>query len=138
MGSIVQIVPAKARDQIGKEEGSHACLRTVYEKLCIGKPSLRKEKRLAMTFRAINDSPNAISRIPSTTLVFGIYPKIPGERCRRTMIERANIIKNCTEIVRKMKAKRTICDASRQSNFRILEETRKVSKTPPGYNVLVY
>lgn len=138
MGSIVRIVTVKILGRIGTVERNHAYLRTDYDTLRIDMPYLRQEKRLAMTFRAMNDSPKSESGVSPTMLVFGINQKIPSGICRGTMIETANIIKDCTKIVTKMKAKRTIRDASRQKNSPSLEDIQKVSKLPRGHTVLVY
>lgn len=70
--------------------------------------------------------------------MFGIYSKITGGRCQKNLIERAKISRECTEIVRKIKAKRVIRDASRQRNASSIKEIQKVSTLPPGHAVLVY
>lgn len=108
MGSIVRIVPSEAHDRVGLVERNHVYLRTVYEELCINMPSLRKEERLSLTFRAINDCPNAESEISLTAFVFDTYPKIPGRGCRANAMEMADVIRECTRIVCKMNARRAI------------------------------
>lgn len=135
---IVQIVPTKACDRFGIVERNRAYLRTVYDKVCINMPYLRKKEKLAMSFRAINLSPSAKTGISLTTLVFVIYPKIPGGRCCGTMMEKANIIRDYTQIVNKMKAKRMICNASHQKSSSSLEKIQKVSKLLLGHIVQMY
>lgn len=138
MGSIVKIVPTEAHERIGLVERSHAVLRKIYEKLRIDLPHINCDDRLSMAFRAINDAPNSDTGISPTTLVFGVYPKIHGGGLRGTMLQRASIIRDCTNNVTKMKARRTLRDAVMLRNTASCLEMQKVSQLPPGHNVLVF
>jgi len=91
-----------------------------------------------MAFRAINDSPNSDTGICPTTLVFGIYPKIPGAGHRGTMAQRANIIRECTAEVTKMKARRLLRDSTRSRNSPNAAAIEKIRSLPAGQEVLVF
>lgn len=87
MGIILKSVPTEAHNRIGTIERSHAILRSIYNKLKMDLPSIRREERLSMAFRAINDAPARASGISPTMLVFGILPNIPGAGFRGSMAE---------------------------------------------------
>lgn len=91
-----------------------------------------------LTFRAINDTPMSDSGISPTTLVYGLYPKIPGAGPRGSMAERANIIRECTKLVLRMKAKRIVNESKKIRNSPSMNEIEKVRTLPPGSEVLVY
>lgn len=78
-----------------------------------------------MTFRAINDAPNSHFGSSPTTLMYGIYPKIPGTGFRGRMVRRSGIIRDCTNIVTKMKARRVLRDAMKRHNTASCLEMKK-------------
>jgi len=138
MGSIVKIAPTEGHERIGTIERSHATLRAIYDKLRIDLPSMRKEERLSMSFRAINDVPNAETGISPTTLVFGVFPKIPGAGHRGDVAKRAHIIQQCTKLATAMKSRRMVKNAMRVRNVPSITEMEKVRNLPPGHEVIVY
>lgn len=89
---IVRIVPTAVHGGIGIIEGSHGYLRTVYEKPCISLPHFQREEQLSMSLKHVNDALSSKTEISPTTLVFGVYPKIPGGGPRSTILRRPNII----------------------------------------------
>lgn len=138
LGTIIRIAPTEGHDRIGIVERSHAYLKTVYSKLCIDLPDVSREDRLSMSFRAINDSPCSDTGVSPTTLVFGVYPKIPGGGARGSMMQRANVIRACTEMITKLKARRVVKDAMKIRHTPSALEIEKVRRLPPGNMVLVY
>ncbi len=130
MGRLVRIAPTEAHDRVGVIERSHATLKTVYGKLRLDMPTIRREERLSPTFRALNDVPNSSTGISLTTLVFGVYPKLPGSGIRGTMAERAHIIRQCTVMVVKMRNRRLIKDLIRSRNVPSVGEIEKVRNLP--------
>lgn len=65
-------------------------MRNVYEKLCKDLPAVLKFQWLSMTFRTMNDNHDSDRRIFMTTLVYVVYPKLPGSSPRGTVIQGAN------------------------------------------------
>lgn len=55
-------------------------------------PSISKEKRISLTFPALNDTPNYYTGICAATLVYGIFPKIAGDTAPKTMTKRGESI----------------------------------------------
>lgn len=108
MGTIVRKALTEGHDRIELVERSREYLCTVYDKLRTDLPNIKKEEKLSMAFRAINDLPSAESGISPTTSVFGVYPKIPGEAERGLVMKRSKIIRDCTEIVSNMKSRRVL------------------------------
>lgn len=98
--------------RVEKVERSHAIVKFIYGKLKIDLPSIRREERFIMIFRAINDAPNSAGISP-TMLVFCLLSKIPDAGFRGSMVERANIIRECSKIVVQMNARRIVRDSIR-------------------------
>lgn len=71
-------------------------------------------------------------------LVFGVLLKIPGAVFRGSYAQRANFVRQCTEMVIKMNARRTIRDSIRDRNIPALGQQEEVLNTVPGSKVLVY
>ncbi len=138
MGITIKAVPTEAHNRIGKVERSHAVLRKIYEKLKMDLPASRRDDRLSLSFRAINDAPSSPGGISPTMLVFGILPKIPGAGHRGSMAERANVVRQCTNLVVQMNAKRILRDSMRPRNVPSVIESEKVRTAPPGSKVIVY
>lgn len=69
------------------------------------------------------------------TLVFRLYSRIPGGGFRGTRLQRANIICECTNIVKKMKAKEIVRDSKKHH---IDASSLEKALLPPGHDVLVY
>lgn len=132
MGIVMKTVPTEAHNQVGKIERSHAILRKVYDMLKSDVPSLRREERLSMAFRAINDAPSSSSGISPTMLVFGVHPKLPGAGFRGSYAKRAHIVRECTKAVIKMKARRMVRDSIRPRNIPSLGEQNKIRETVCG------
>lgn len=93
MGSMVRIAPTEGHGRIGLVERTHAFLKAVYDKFRIDLCALSGEERLSMAFRAVNEVPNSTTGILTTTLVFGVFPKLPGADNRVEMAQRAHIIR---------------------------------------------
>lgn len=68
----MKAAPTEALDRICLVERTHAYMQIVYDKLCMELPSISKEDRLSLTFRALNDTTNSDIGISATTLVFRI------------------------------------------------------------------
>lgn len=102
--------------RVGIVKRSQATMLAIYGKLRIVLARFSKEDRLSMTFRAIKDAPNSDTNICPTTLVFGIHPKIPGAGHSGSLAQRANIIRETTNMVIKMKARRFLRDFMRTNN----------------------
>lgn len=62
-------------------------------------------------FPALNDTPSSNTEISSTTMAYGVYTGITGGSSRGIRMETAKIVRSCTELVEKLKACRTICEA---------------------------
>lgn len=138
MGILVKTVTTETHNRVGKVERSHAIFRRIYEKLKIEIPGIRKEERLSLTFRAINVAIDSTTGISPTAPVFGIHTKLPGVGQARTMAARANKIRECTQVVIQIKARRLIRDSTRPRNSPSMEEVYKVRHLPPGSQVIVY
>eukprot|EP00171_Calliarthron_tuberculosum_P022600 IDg22600t1 len=138
LGIAIKTVPTEAHERIGSIERQHAALRAVYEKIKHDTPLMPISERLAMSFRALNDAPDADTGIAPTTLVFGVHPKLPGSRKRGTLAERAVIIREATKLASERKARRLIRDAARRRQGPNSEEMEKVRRLRPGSNVLVH
>lgn len=91
-----------------------------------------------MSFSAINEDPSGETEIAPTALVFGAYSLLSGGDKRGTIVERANIIRQCTETVTKIKTRQVIRNAGRLRNNLCKEESCRVSLLPSGHYVLVY
>ena len=137
MGSVVKIAPAAGHERIGIVERSHAYLRKLYEKLRIDKARMPREDRLSMSFRAINDVPSSNTGISPTTLFFGVYPKLPGGGHRGYMDKRVQIIRQYSELVIKMKARKMVRDSARLRNTTSMKEMEKIKRLRPGNPVYV-
>ncbi len=77
MGIILKCAPTETHERTGTVKLMHSVVRSIYNKLKMDLPSIRKEDRLSLTFRAINDVPNSDTWICPTIMVFGVYPKHP-------------------------------------------------------------
>lgn len=137
-GIVLKPIPTEAHERVGLLERRHAVVRAVYDKLRIDLPHLSPSDRLSYTFRAINDVPDADTGISPTTMVFGVYPKLPGSGPRGSMAERARIISECTKLAERMKARRVIRDSMRITKSPNQEEILALRRLPPGSFVLVY
>lgn len=138
LGIIMKGIPTEAHERIGAVERRHAVVRSVYEKLKTDLPKTSAADRLSLTFRAINDVPDSDSGICPTTMVFGVYPKIPRSGHRGSMAVRAKIIQDCTALATKMKARRVIKDSVRKYHAPSMREIEKLRRLPPGSDVLVH
>ena len=118
MGIVLKVAPTEGHERIGKVERAHAILRAVYDKLKIDKPSMSREDRLSLAFRAINDSPSNESGISPTALVFGVHPKLPGSSKRGSYAQRAKIVAECTKLATEMKAKTNCSRVDEEEKFR--------------------
>lgn len=74
----------------------------------------------------------------ATTLVYGVYAKIPGARHRGSVIERAHIIGKCTKLVTKLNDVHTLKHFMKTKHAPSIGEINKVQLLPPGHVVLVY
>ncbi len=138
MEIVMKIASTEAHDRVGIVERNHTQLRTIYNKICMDCPKMAKEDVMSMTFRAINDTPNSEVGICPTTMVFGIVPKIPGAGHRGTVAERANIIRECTAILLRMPARKTMRDSTQASNSASTAECETVRRLPTGSTVPVF
>ena len=138
-GVYVEIVPTEAHNKIGKVERYHSVVRRVYEKLKTDDPDMSPELRLSTTFRCINDSAGPDGLVP-TLLVFGTYPKlgIKSEAIAPTTIERANAIRDATELAESLMRKERLRRAAKDgpsANKSIIEQVKRLERDAP---VLVY
>lgn len=101
-------------------------------------PKLNQADRLSLTFRAINYVPDLDTGICPTTMVFGVYPKLPKSDNRGSMAESARIISEFMALVVKLKSRRVIKDSIRKYHSPNSTEIEKVPKLSPGTSVLVY
>lgn len=138
LGIALKIAPVEAHDRVGQVERSHAVLRTVFKKITLDMPKLSKHDRLSLSFRAINDAPNSNTGISPTALVFGVFPKIPGARNRGSMAERANVIRECTQIVMQLNARHKVRDSMKNRNSPSIIEIERIRALEPGQKVLVH
>lgn len=138
IGSILKVVLTKAHEQIGLTVQGHANILKVFKKLRIVLPHIKREGRLSVAFRAINDTLNKDFGTFPTTLVFGVYPKIPDAGVRKKRLQIASTIRECTYVVTKIKEKRTVRDAMKRHNTASCKEMQKVFQLPSGHDVLVY
>ena len=69
--------------------------------------------------------------------VFGVYPKLLGGGHRGDIAKRAQIIRQCTELVIKMKERKLLRDSSRLRNTKTIKQMEKVKPLPPGHPVFV-
>lgn len=82
----------KARERIGALKRRHAIVRSVYKNLSIDLPDISQSDRLSFTFRAVNDIFDRLTSICLTTLVFGVYPKLPrGQSSKKTLSQRVRL-----------------------------------------------
>lgn len=116
-GTIVRNTPTEGHDLSGVIERSLAHFQTVYEKLYVDLPSISKEDRSSLAFRALNDTPNYYKQICPTTLVYRHFPKIPEGTARTTMFKQAEVIRECTQLVSQMMAQGNIKDVQMQHNI---------------------
>lgn len=82
---IMKIVPTEAHDRTGLFERSHSYLQAGYEKLRWDVPNISRKEALSMAFRAVNDAPSSGTGISPTTLVYRIFPNIPGKNIGSTL-----------------------------------------------------
>lgn len=108
----------------------------MYEKLKLDIPNLNKEDRFSMEFRAINDAPNSATGVFTTTLVFGVYPKIPGAEHRGSFAERVEIICQFTKLAIEMKSKNLLHESMHRRNSPSVAQSDKVRMMPPGNKVI--
>lgn len=138
LGIYLKGVPTEAHERIGSLERRHSVVRSVYNKLKLDLPKASQDDRLSLTFRAINDVPDSDTGICPTTMVFGVYPKLPKSGNRGSMAERARIISECTALATKLKSRRIIKDSIRKYHSPSSIEIEKVRRLVPGSDVLVY
>lgn len=132
MGIIIKTVPVEAHDRVGQIERSHAVLRAVFDKISLDLPKLSKHDRLSLSFRAIKDAPHLTTGVSPTAKVFGVFPKIPGARHRGSMAERAKVIRECTQIVIKMNARRKLRESTKLRHTPSIAEIEKLRAIEPG------
>lgn len=80
---------------MGLVETGHAYLHTVYNKVHIYLPQLQRAEWLAVTLRAINNTPVSEKGIQPTTAVYAVYMKNVSSLDKGEILERANIIQDC-------------------------------------------
>lgn len=93
IGIIVKIVPTEAHNSIRNVESSRSVIWTTYNEIKIYLPKLRREERLSLAFRAINNVPSSDSGISPTMFVFGILPELSGAGSYGLMVKRGKIIR---------------------------------------------
>lgn len=91
-----------------------------------------------MTFLSLNDTPSSYTGICPTILGYGIFLKIRGGIVRTPMIKRAEIIRECTQIVSQLMARPVIKDAQKQHIVPSEVEIRKILTTAPGCTIIAY
>lgn len=128
-------VPTEAHERICLLERRHGVVRSIHEKLKIDLPKIGQAARLSLTFRAINGADTGVC---PTTLVFGVYPKLPKSENRVSMAERAPIISQCMALAVKLKSRRVLKDSIRKYHSPSSIEIEKVRRMVPGNDVLVY
>lgn len=138
LGTIVRTAPTEAHDRNGLMEKSHAYFCTVYDEPRIDRPNIRKEDRPSVSFRANNDTSPSDTGIGPTTLVYVVYPKIPRAHDRGCMIERANIIRQCTTLATKMTHFHMLKGFMKIKHTPKMGELNEVRQLSPGHEVLVY
>ena len=138
-GIHVEIVPTEAHHKIGLVERYHEVDRKVYEKLKIDDPTMSRELRLSTTFRCINDSAGPNGMVP-TLLVFGSYPRlgVKSETIAPTTIERANSIREATDLAESLHRRERIRRASTNGPTANYDLIQRVKKLDNGSPVLVY
>lgn len=104
------MAPTKAHGRIRKVKRSHACIRSVYENLCVELSKISREERFSLTFRALNDTPHSNPGICPATLVSAVYAKIKGAHDRGSLMQRVAMIREFPAILALMKAKQTLKD----------------------------
>lgn len=112
-GIVLKGVPTEAHERVGLLERRHTVVRSVYDKLIIDMPDLSPSDRLSYIFRAINDALDSDTGVSATTMVFGVYPKLPGSGSRGSTTEFARIISERTKLAEEMKARTVIRDSMR-------------------------
>lgn len=90
-GDGVEADLTEAHDCIGLIKKSHANMQTVYNKQCMDHSNKSIEERSSLAFRSSNDTANSDTGIFPTTLMLGIYLKVPGSRARQSQY-RAQIL----------------------------------------------
>ena len=100
-------------------------MRSVYKKLTMDLPKISASDRLSLTFRAIRDVPDSTTGVCPTTLVFGVYLKLPGSRNCGCMAKPAKIIAEATKLAEKMRARRVIRDSMRPGHAPSMKEIEK-------------
>jgi hypothetical protein len=68
----------ESHNSLGQGETNHSILRRVYTKVSLTHPDQPSEIRLALAFKAMNDTAVTHGLVPSL-LLFGVIPRIPGE-----------------------------------------------------------
>lgn len=107
-------------------------MRTVYERLQLDVPRISREEKLSMSFRAVNDAPASGAGIASTTLVYEIYPRIPGVENFGSMLNRRNTLRQCTLLVTKMNAQHMLKEAIKDQNSPSMAEIENIRRWPSG------
>ena len=138
LGIVLKCIPVEAHEQIGAVERRHVVVRAVYKKLTLDLPKISAPDRLSLTFRAINDVPDSTTGVCPTTLVFGVYHKLPGSGNRGSMTKRAKVIAEATKLAEKMRARRVIRDSMSPGHAPSMKEVEKIRCLPPGTDVLVF
>lgn len=132
--TIVWVARTEAHNRIGKVKLCHLYMRTLYIKLCLYSACISREERLSLTFRALDDThPTDIGIFP-TTLVYGIWSKIPGAGDQGLLIKMVALIRESVAIVGCMKARKMRKATERIRNIPSHTEIEKVKTLPPSHH----
>lgn len=89
---ILKVVLTKKHWHVRKFKLPHAILRKVYDNLKVDLPSINREDRLSVAFRAIKNAPNSDTGISPAALVFRVHPKLTGGGKRGICAQREKIL----------------------------------------------
>lgn len=100
--------------------------------------TLRKRRDCRWFFESLMSRHVLRAGFRQRLLVFGVYPKILGGAEQGSVMNRSQIIRDCTEIVSEVTGRKAIQDSVRRRNCPILTAIENVKVLPLGHNVLVF